>query len=198
MDNREDVDERVSELKEQLKTTTKKSMAQHLRSRIASLSGSIGQIYVGADTENERKERHDRVDDAVCAVRSALESGVIPGGGVITLALSTYMGDMEAFCEDTDRKIAYGILRKGLLRPFIQIMENAGENPFVIGDKITESTDEHFRYGYNLMSYSYGDMIEMGVIDPTKVTKEAIRNAISVASTILNTSVVVTQERAIG
>jgi chaperonin GroEL len=158
-----------------------------LLERIASLSGGIGVIHVGGNTDLEQKELYDRVDDAVCAVRSALEEGILPGAGK-ALAEEAH----NLLCEEGNdsRNIAVTILASALQAPMIQILENAG---LCVGN--IYNGHEQAGEGYNLKTGEKGDLIAMGVIDPLKVTRSALQNAISVAVTILSTNAVVTMAR---
>ena len=154
-------------------------------SRIASLTGGIGVIYVGGNTDLEQKELYDRVDDAVCAVRSALEEGILPGGGVALLReASRYDG-----IDDPVAKILASALRA----PVKQILSNAGlgYDKIYTNDKI----NGHHNYGYDVKNDKWGDLFKLGVIDPMKVTKSALQNAVSVAVTILSTNAIVTIAR---
>ena len=152
-------------------------------SRIASLTGGIGVIYVGGNTDLEQKELYDRVDDAVCAVRSALLDGILPGGG-----LSLY-DEHKRYLKKN--RIADAILADALKAPLYQILENAGLD----ADEIYHSKMGKGK-GYDVKGGDYGDMIEMGIIDPMRVTKTALENAVSVAVTILSTNAIITMARA--
>ena len=177
---------RVDELKEAHKRAKTKPDREFILSRIASLTGGVGVIYVGGNTDLEQKELYDRVDDAVCAVRSALSDGILPGSGValINVCKEIKVGKSEP------EKIAYTILSKSLYSPVTQILENAG----LKFDKIY-NTGFKDGQGYDVKNEKIGDLIEMGVIDPTKVTITALSNAISVANTILSTNAIITMAR---
>mgnify|MGYP000046870598 CR=1 FL=1 len=172
------VSERIKELKEADERSTQKNDKDFLKERIASLSGGIGVVFVGGDSDIEQKEKHDRVEDAVCAVRSAIEDGILPGGGA-ALLFESYALDEDSFEEK--------IMRFALMSPFKQIVDNAGK---MYPAKINE-----FGEGYNVKTGEYGNMYKMGVIDPAKVTKNALKNAVSVATTILTTNAIVTYKR---
>ena len=180
------IDERVEQLWEQHKNTTNKEAKEFILSRIASLTGGIGVIYAGGKTDLEQKELYDRIDDAVCAVRSALEEGILPGGGVAIYKEATYI-------EDDNKGIAGKILGEALRAPLEQIFLNAGlELSEKIKDKLMyDPTTE----GLNVKTGEWGDMYKMGVIDPLKVTKNALQNAVSVAVTILSTNAIITMAR---
>mgnify|MGYP003667084725 FL=1 len=177
---------RVEELKDAHKRAKTKIDREFILSRIASLTGGVGVIYVGGNTDLEQKELYDRVDDAVCAVRSALSDGILPGSGVALLNVRNELvqGKTEA------EQIAYKILSKSLSSPVKQILENSGLN----FDK-TYNTAFKKGEGYNVVTEKTGNMISLGVIDPTKVTVSALSNAISVANTILSTNAIITMAR---
>jgi chaperonin GroEL len=178
-----DISERVSHLWDAHKIASKKADKDFVLSRIASLTGGIGVIYVGGNTDLEQKELYDRVDDAVCAVRSALLDGILPGGG-----LSLY-DEHKRYLKKN--RIADAILADALKAPLYQILENAGLD----ADEIYHSKMGKGK-GYDVKGGDYGDMIEMGIIDPMRVTKTALENAVSVAVTILSTNAIITMARA--
>ena len=184
------IEERVAQLWEQHKLAVKKGDKDFILSRIASLTGGIGVIYVGGQTDIEQKELYDRVDDAVCAVRSALLEGILPGGGT---ALYNVAKDYDALQDEEtnlSKKIAYAILGKALKAPIHQILLNAGLDYNEIYKDIANPI-----HGYDVKNEVYGDLLEMGVIDPMKVTKHALQNAVSVATTILSTNAIITMAR---
>ena len=181
------VEERVKQLWDAHKEATKKADKDFLLERIASLTGGIGVIFVGGQTDLEQKELYDRVDDAVCAVRSALEEGILPGAGKALLDESAEIGDET---KSAEYEAAVKIVRNALMAPFQQILANAGLKP---SDVYKDSTP--VGHGYNLKTGQMGDLIEMGVIDPLKVTRSALQNAVSVAVTILSTNAIITMAR---
>ena len=172
-----EIDKRVDELWQAHKGTTKKIDKEFIASRIASLTGGVGVIRVGGATDLEQKELIDRVDDAVCAVRSALVEGILPGGGVALYQIGIEMMKSQ--------KIADAILGEAIIQPLKQIFCNAGL-PYG-KDDVT--------IGTNVKTGETGDMIKMGIIDPMKVTKTALQNAVAVANTILSTNAIVTMAR---
>jgi chaperonin GroEL len=181
----EDIQTRIEELKVQKDNNTNKNEKDFIDERISLLTGKVGVIYVGANSDIEQKEKYDRVEDAVCAVRSAIEEGILPGGGIALLRCAEDLGDGHA------SDVLYG----ALIAPIEQILTNAGEDVKEIRDKVCSCADVPKNYGYDVKNKVYGDMYEMGVIDPAKVTKNALKNAVSVATTILSTNAIVTMKR---
>ena len=182
------IDERVVQLWDAHKLTNKKIEKDFLLERIASLTGGVGVIFVGGQTDLEQKELYDRVDDAVCAVRSALEEGILPGAGKALLEESAALQIDED--RNPEHNAALCIVKAALMAPFLQILANAGlkaEDIYKDGIAVGE--------GYNLKTGQMGDLIKMGVIDPLKVTRSALQNAVSVAVTILSTNAIITMAR---
>lgn len=185
------IDQRVEQLWQAHAQATKKADKDFLLERIASLTGGIGVIYVGGNTDLEQKELYDRVDDAVCAVRSALEEGILPGAGRALHHIATQDPMfVEIMPYKAEKQAAINILAEALQAPLRQILDNAGINAC---DVYQNHID--FNVGYNLKTGEHGDLIKMGVIDPLKVTRCALQNAISVAVTILSTNAIVTMAR---
>ncbi|MCP3700096.1 MAG: chaperonin GroEL [Aliivibrio sp.] len=182
-ENNDEIKQRVSELKVFQSNTNSKEEKEFISKRIASLTGGIGVIYVGGKTDLEQKELYDRVDDAVCAVKSALEEGILPGGGVALYKLAK---------ELPDNTIAQKILKVALQAPLRQIWLNAGidEDPTEIKERYAD-----FSWGMNVKTQEFGDLYEMGIIDPLKVTRSALENAVSVAVTLLSTNAIITMAR---
>jgi len=184
-----EIKDRVNELWDAYENVKRKEDKSFLEKRIASLTGGIGVMFVGGNTDLEQKELYDRVDDAVCAVKSALEEGILPGGG---LSLYNLGNEYEVATIDEDnleKKIAYAILAKALQAPLEQILSNAGHDNVYLGNK-TEKNE-----GFDVKNEKWGNMYDMGIIDPMKVTRSALQNAISVAITILSTNAIVTIKR---
>lgn len=179
------IDDRVMQLNASLTIAQRKSDKDFILERIASLTGGIGVIYAGGNTDLEQKELYDRIDDAVCAVRSALEEGILPGGGV-----ALYNEVMKRY--HNPQTVAEKIFADALRAPFEQIVSNAG---YTDVDIWASNADESFSYGFNAKSGTHGDMYEMGIIDPLKVTRSALENAVSVATTILSTNAIITMAR---
>lgn len=180
-----DAKARIEELKVQKENSKEKKDRDFISERIALLSGAVGVIYVGANSDIEQKEKYDRVEDAVCAVKSAIEEGILPGGGVALLRCGEQLDDGNA------ADILYG----ALCAPLEQILTNAGDNIKEIRDKICQCANVPYTEGYDVKNKKFGNMYKMGVIDPAKVTKNALKNAVSVATTILSTNAIVTMKR---
>jgi chaperonin GroEL len=187
----EAVAERVAQLWAAHAEATKKHDKDFILSRIASLTGGVGVIYVGGATDIEQKELYDRVDDAVCAVRSALEEGILPGAGKALLEEAFNLKNLKG--ETPEMQAAITILSDSIATPSAQILLNAGINPntiYHVNGKFYADGD-----GYNVKTGEWGNLIEMGVIDPFKVTRSALQNAVSVATTILSTDAIITMAR---
>jgi chaperonin GroEL len=177
------VEQRVNQLWAAHKNTNKKADKDFILSRIASLTGGIGVIYAGGQTDLEQKELYDRIDDAVCAVRSALEEGILPGGGV------ALYNEVNNILKSGGDSVVDKILSDALRAPSNQICINAGKDEFFY------EWEKPYHYGLNVKTGEYGDMYNMGVIDPLKVTRSALQNAVSVAVTILSTNAIITMAR---
>tara|TARA_R110002072_G_scaffold732_2_gene6066 strand:- start:4051 stop:5676 length:1626 start_codon:yes stop_codon:yes gene_type:complete len=188
------IDQRVKELRAAFEHTNKKDEKDFFLERIASLAGGVGVIYVGGNTDLEQKERYDRVDDAVCAVRSALTDGIVPGGGIALLEQSERLSVMTL--KDglsKEETLAAKVLATALEAPFHQIVSNAG---IKVEDVLNQVIGHKERgYGFNVKTRTYGNMMRQGVVDPAKVTKSALNNAVSVATTILSTNAIITSAR---
>lgn len=188
--DRKDIDDRVEGLQAVLKETTSDYDREKLQERIARLAAGVGVIKVGAATEVEMKERKDRVDDALHATRAAVEEGIVPGGGVALIRARKAIEAMKG--EDDEQDAGIKIVLRAMEEPLRQIVKNAGYEPSVIVTKVVESEQEKF--GFNAQTGEFGDMIMMGVLDPTKVTRCALQNAGSVASLILTTDCVIAEK----
>lgn len=178
---------RVEELKvAQASPSTTKSGKAFISQRIASLSGGIGVVYVGGDTDLEQKERYDRVDDAVCAVESALQEGVLPGGGVALWRLATELVELEP-----ENKAAF-VLGEAMCMPLMRIAENSGLDP----EKVVSMLADSFWSGYDAKGeLAAVNCLDAGVVDPAKVTRTALRSAVSVAITMLSANAIITAAR---
>ena len=201
-DNKE-INDRVKQLKQAHAIEKNKPDKDFIMSRIASLTGGIGVIYVGGNTDLQQKELYDRVDDAVCAVRSAMEEGILPGGG---LALMDQGKWCETFVDDASKDYAtkstitaLAMLSSSLRYPAQNIFENAGYTKDWIAQYLKDHTEGKTKdgHGFDVKNNKEGNLMAMGIIDPLKVTKEALQNAVSVAVTILSTNAIVTMAREI-
>ena len=186
--NQEQVDERVKQLWDGHAQAKRKNDKDFILERIASLSGGIGVIFVGGHTDLEQKELYDRVDDAVCAVRSALEEGILPGAGKALAEIK--VNEFLPSIVSDEQVAAAKIISSALQTPMTQILENAG---LCVTNIYSGGTPDG--EGYNLKTGKMGDLIKMGVIDPLKVTRSAFQNAVSVAVTILSTNAIITMAR---
>jgi chaperonin GroEL len=189
-DPSEEMRVRISELKEQQSNLKDPVEKKFVDERIASLAGAIGCIYVGGNSDVEQKEKFDRVDDSVCAVRSALEEGIVPGGGIALLNCAKNLGQDDK-AKESEWLVAKDIITEAMQAPFQQILINAGMDP----EKILADLKKNKSFGFDVKNEEYGDMYKMGVIDPLKVTRNALINAVSVATTILTTNAIVTHAR---
>ncbi len=180
--------QRVAQIRNQIAETTSDYDKEKLQERLAKLAGGVAQIAVGAATEVEMKERKLRIEDALNATRAAVEEGIVAGGGV---ALLSAIPEVDKLVNSLsgDEKTGAMIVRKALEAPIKQIAENAGVNGGVIVAKVL--AQKSMNYGYDALTDTYGDMIEKGILDPTKVTRSALQNAASVAGTLLTTESIV-------
>ena len=179
----EAITSRLEEIKEQIERAESNYAVETLQNRLAKMAGGVAVINVGGYTETEMKERKDRVDDALHATRAALDEGIVAGGGVALLeARSKFLDSNSLICEG-DESIGSEILLNAIEKPFIQILKNAGIDKY---HTILANVEENFD-GYNIKTGEYVDMIKEGIIDPTKVTRTALENAVSVAGTMLIT-----------
>ena len=183
-DTADAVKKNIDILKESINETNDINEKNFINERIANMSGGIGVIYVGALSDIEQKEKKDRIDDAVCAVKAALEDGVLPGGGIALMdAFDVEFPDVST----TAQKIMMTVVSS----PFRQIVNNAGKD----SNLILENMPLGRNIGYDVKNECYGDMISLGIIDPTKVTRNALMNAVSVATTIMSTDAIITNVR---
>ncbi len=193
--NKEDIQRRINEIKAQIQTTTSEYDKEKLQERLAKLSGGVAVIYIGAPTEVEMKEKKARVEDALHATRAAVAEGIVPGGGVALIRcipeLLPGKGGINDRLLKGDVGIGVSIVRRALEEPLRQIVENAGLEGAVILEKVKEGEND---FGYNARTEQFENLFESGVIDPTKVTRTALENAASIASMLLTTECVITEE----
>ena len=185
----ENIKARVSAIKAQIAETTSDYDREKLQERLAKLAGGVAVINVGAATEVEMKEKKLRIEDALAATRAAVEEGIVPGGGVALLSTIDALKALVATLEG-DEKTGAKIILKAIEEPIRQIAKNAGLDGSVIVDKIV--SEKKATFGFDALKNEYTDMVESGIIDPTKVTRSALQNAASVAATLLTTESVVT------
>ena len=187
--DKEKIKERVSQLKSQESSAVKDYDKEVLRERTAKLQGGVGVIYVGAPSEVETKEKRDRIEDALHATRAALEEGILPGGGTSLAKISTQLSNLRTNSEG--ERLGVEIVQKAILEPLKQIVANAGVSPEVVVSKVIKN--KSFSYGYDAKRDTYGDLYELGVVDPKKVTRIALESAASIASMILTTEATITE-----
>jgi chaperonin GroEL len=179
---------RVEQIRRQIEETSSDYDREKLQERVAKLSGGVAVIKVGAATEIEMKEKKARVEDALHATRAAVEEGIVPGGGVALVRAIASIKDLKG--GNHDQTIGVNILRRSIEEPLRQIVANAGVEPSVVLARVAEGTGA---FGYNAATEEYGDMLAMGILDPTKVTRSALQNAASVAGLMLTTEAMVTE-----
>ncbi|WP_373507034.1 chaperonin GroEL [Thiocapsa sp.] len=180
---------RCDQIRSQVEDTTSDYDREKLQERLAKLAGGVAVVKVGAATEMEMKEKKARVEDALHATRAAVEEGIVPGGGVALIrAIGAVVGLKGA---NSDQDLGIAIARRALEEPLRQIVANAGDEASVVMSKVAEGTGS---FGYNAATGEYGDMMDMGIIDPTKVTRTALQNAASVAGLMITTEAMVADE----
>ncbi len=183
-----DIKARIESIRQQIEEATSDYDKEKLQERVAKLSGGVALIKVGAATEVEMKEKKARVEDALHATRAAVEEGVVPGGGVALIRAQKALEKLEGANED--QTVGIRILARAIEEPLRQIVENAGEDAAVVLNKVREGKGS---FGYNAATGEFGDLIEQGILDPTKVTRLALQNAASVAGLLLTTEVMVAE-----
>ena len=183
-----DIKARIAQIRQQAEDATSDYDKEKLQERVAKLSGGVAVIKVGAATEIEMKEKKARVEDALHATRAAVEEGVVPGGGVALIRVQKAVEKLEG--ANADQGVGIKILSRAIEEPLRQIVENAGEDGAVVLNKVKEGKGN---FGYNAQTGEFGDLVEMGILDPTKVTRLALQNAASVAGLLLTTEVMVAE-----
>ncbi|HEX9582834.1 MAG TPA: chaperonin GroEL [Gemmatimonadales bacterium] len=182
---------RIKEIKSQIDKSTSDYDREKLQERLAKLAGGVAVINVGAATETEMKEKKARVEDALHATRAAVEEGIVPGGGVALLRAQAALTKLKVL--DSDEQVGVDIVRRALEEPLRIIASNAGAEGSIVVEKVRTAKEKNF--GYNAQTDDYEDLVEAGVIDPTKVTRSALQNAASVASLLLTTECVVVERK---
>ena len=183
-----DIEARVNQIRTQIEEATSDYDREKMQERVAKLAGGVAVIKVGAATEVEMKEKKARVEDALHATRAAVEEGVVPGGGTALVRCTKHVAKVSG--DNSDQDMGIKITLRSLQEPLRQIVANAGEDASVILNKVA---DEKGNFGYNAASGKYGDMIEMGILDPTKVTRAALQNAASIAGLLITTEAMVAE-----
>jgi chaperonin GroEL len=183
-----DIQARVAAIRKQVEDTTSDYDKEKLQERVAKLAGGVALIKVGASTEIEMKEKKARVEDALHATRAAVEEGIVPGGGVALVRAKQAIGKLKG--ENEDQQMGIQILLRAMEEPLRQIVANAGQAQDVVLNKVLDGKGN---FGYNAATDEYGDMVEMGVLDPTKVARTALQNAASVASLLITTEAMVAE-----
>jgi chaperonin GroEL len=184
---KESVEGRVTQIRTQIEETTSEYDREKLEERLAKLAGGVAVVNVGAATETEMKEKKARFEDALAATRAAVEEGIVPGGGIALLRAAASLSDLELA---GDQETGLNIIRRSLLSPARAIAENAGMEGSVVVAKVQEGEGN---YGFNAATTEYGDMLEEGVVDPTKVVRSALQNASSIAGLLLTTETLITE-----
>ena len=182
--------DRVAQIKAQIKTTTSDYDKEKLQERLAKLSGGVAVIKVGAPSETEMKEKKDRVDDALCATRAAIEEGIVAGGGVAYIRAISALDKLKG--DNADEQTGIQIIRRAIEEPLRQIVFNAGKEGSVVVQKVLEGKGD---FGYNARYDRYEDLVKAGVVDPAKVTRVALENAASIAGMFLTTECVIVEKK---
>ena len=187
---KENIQERINQIKAEIKNTTSDYDKEKLQERLAKLSGGVAVLYVGAASEVEMKEKKDRVDDALCATRAAIEEGIVPGGGVAYIRASEALEGLKGDNEDETTGIE--IIKRAIEEPLRQIVANAGKEGAVVVQKVREGKGD---FGYNARTDVYENLHAAGVVDPAKVTRVALENAASIAGMFLTTECVIVEKK---
>ncbi|EFL9863684.1 chaperonin GroEL [Escherichia coli] len=183
-----DIEARIKQIKAQIEETTSDYDHEKLQERVAKLAGGVAVIKVGAATEVEMKEKKARVEDALHATRAAVEEGIVPGGGVALIRAKAAIAELKGANEDQNHGIAIAL--RAMEAPLREIVTNAGDEPSVVLNRVAEGTGA---FGYNAANGEFGDMIEFGILDPTKVTRSALQNAASIAGLMITTEAMVAE-----
>src|SRR5690606_11611094 len=182
---------RINEIRVAIEKSTSDYDREKLQERLAKLAGGVAVIHVGAATETEMKEKKARVEDALHATRAAVEEGIVPGGGVALVRVQQRLKDFKL--EDPDGQIGAQLVLRALEEPLRQMAESAGLDGSIVVERVRSS--DNLNFGYNAQTDKYEDLVEAGVIDPTKVTRTALQNAASIASLLLTTEAVVVEKK---
>ncbi len=188
--DKEAIAQRVAQIKSQIATTKSDYDKEKLQERLAKLAGGVAVLYVGAASEVEMKEKKDRVDDALCATRAAIEEGIVPGGGVAYIRSIDSLENLEVV--NADEKTGVAIVKRAIEEPLRQIVANAGKEGAVVVQKVREGNGD---FGYNARTEVYENLFAAGVVDPAKVTRVALENAASIAGMFLTTECVIVEKK---
>ena len=188
--NKDNISQRVSQIKNQMSHTTSDYDKEKLQERVAKLAGGVAVLYVGASSEVEMKEKKDRVDDALCATRAAIEEGIVPGGGVTYIRAINNLENISVSNED--ERTGVNIIKRAIEEPLRQIVANVGKEGAVVVQKVREYVGS---WGYNARKDIYEDLFTSGVVDPAKVTRVALENAASIAGMFLTTECVIVEKK---
>jgi len=183
---------RIEQIRHQIETTTSDYDREKLEERLAKLAGGVAQINVGAATEVEMKEKKARVEDALHACRAAVEEGILPGGGVAVIRAREALDKLRKKAEG-DVRVGIDIVYRALAHPIKQIAANAGLDGSVVAEKVISGANGNVNYGFNALTHEYGDLVQMGVIVPTKVERVALQNAASIAGLLLTTDAAIVE-----
>jgi len=186
--SKDDIEGRVNQVRVQIEEATSDYDKEKMQERVAKLAGGVAVIKVGAATEIEMKEKKARVEDALHSTRAAVEEGVVPGGGVAYVRCLDVLDDLKG--DNTDQDVGIDIVKRAVEEPLRQIVNNAGEEGSVVLNNVVGKKGN---YGYNATTGEYGDMIEMGILDPTKVTRAALQNAASISGLMITTEAMVAE-----
>jgi chaperonin GroEL len=183
------IENRVAQIRKEIETSDSEFDKDKLQERLAKLAGGVAVIKVGAATEVEQKARQHKIEDALAATKAAVEEGIVPGGGVALLRASMDLADLKV---EEEERIGINILRRALEEPIRQIAQNAGVDGAVVAQKVKESNDKGF--GFNAQTLNYENLMESGIVDPTKVVRSALQNAASAAAMFLTTEAIVAEK----
>jgi chaperonin GroEL len=184
------IQERINQIKSEIKNSTSDYDKEKLQERLAKLAGGVAVLYVGAASEVEMKEKKDRVDDALCATRAAIEEGIVPGGGVTYIRAIDALEGMKG--DNADETTGIEIIKRAIEEPLRQIVANAGKEGAVVVQKVREGEAD---FGYNARTDVYENLYAAGVVDPAKVTRVALENAASIAGMFLTTECVIVEKK---
>lgn len=191
--SKEAIRERIDYIKAQIENSTSDNEIDKFKERIAKIEGGVGVIYVGASSEVEMKEKKDRIDDALCATRAAVEEGIIPGGGTAYIGAIKKLDEVDNSDKTADYIVGFNLLKNALKAPISQICANAGVSGEVVVNNVMAGEGES--YGYNARTGEYGDLKAQGVIDPAKVARVALENAASIAGMLITTECAIVEKK---